>query len=142
MPIRILLVAFLIAVPALADDKKEDKKNDDLAGAWSAQAADTGKGPGGFFGTWTFKEGKLTSDQGKGMIESTYKIDPKKDPKEIDITSADGKTVQKGIYKIEKDTLTICQLRKAAAADAKRPAEFDATKRDDVVVLTFTRKKG
>jgi len=46
-----------------------------------------------------------------------------------------------GIYKIEKDLLTIAYIGPGKPkVDAKRPEDFDPTKRNDVVVLTFRRK--
>lgn len=112
-------------------------------GTWIGQTATTGTGKAGLFkDTWTFKDGNITSDSG---AEYTYTVDATKKPKLIDITMglpvAD-KRVRMGIYKIEKDTLTICHvITNKAKADARRPEEFDTTKRDDVVVLTFRKKK-
>ena len=61
--------------------------------------------------------------------------------RQIDITYVD-KKIRMRIYKIEKDTLTICKrITTKAKADAKRPEEFETTKRDDVVVLVFRKKK-
>ena len=113
--IRLTLLAFLAGFPILAQDKNPDE----LTGTWVTNAIDSGEGPKLTVAiTYTFKDGKLTSEQGKGPKEYTYKIDSTKDPKEIDMDT--GKEVRKGIYKIEKDTLTICQTR-PTKADAKRP---------------------
>src|SRR5262249_38747374 len=62
----------------------------------------------------------------------TFTLDASKSPKEIDIVP-DGpkKVVLKGIYKIEKDVLTICH----APPGADRPTAF-ASKADSGLTLT------
>lgn len=140
MNCRFGVVVLLLGVFIGACGKMEEKEP---VGTWIGQTAVRGWKGGGFRETWTFKDGSITvegSDAGY-----TYQLDATKEPKQIDITmfhSAADSKVRLGIYKIEKDTLTICQLGPTRAkADAKRPEEFDPTKRDDVVVLTFRRKK-
>lgn len=69
---------------------------------------------------------------------ATIKIDASKTPPHIDITSVkDGKTeVNYGIYKFEKDVLTICALEKGDAKD--RPTKFDAG--DKYLLLVLERQ--
>lgn len=142
MTCRLAFLVLVLALPVFADDKKEEKKPDELTGTWTGLSVETGDGKDDLPSAWTFKGGKLTMaltmDQDK-KVEVTYKIDATKDPKQLDITGAD-KKVRRAIYKIEKDTLTICQLRLKATDDEKRPDGFDATKRKDVVVRTFRKK--
>lgn len=55
----------------------------------------------------------------------TFKIDPSKDPKTIDLTRKVGEKeiVLRGIYKVDGDTLTVCR----AGAEHERPKEFKVT---------------
>jgi len=66
---------------------------------------------------------------------ATIKIDASKTPPHIDITSVkDGKTeVNHGIYKFEKDVLTICALEKGDPKD--RPTKFEAGDKYLLLVL-------
>jgi uncharacterized protein (TIGR03067 family) len=74
-------------------------------------------------------------------IEATFKLDPSKTPKAIDITykegPAAGQTV-KGIYKLEGDTLAVCR---ALAEKDDRPNEFDAPKGSGRFLFVFKRAK-
>lgn len=73
--------------------------------------------------------------------ELTFKVDPTKDPKTIDITytkgTYKGRTLQ-GIYKIEGDTLTMCR---AIEPDEKRPTDFTAKEGSGRTLLVCKRKK-
>jgi uncharacterized protein (TIGR03067 family) len=141
MNCRFTVVVLLLAVSMVGCGKMEDNKP---AGTWIGQSAVEGGKARGFRETWTFHDGKITVDEGDDA-KYGYQVDATKEPKQIDIrpyveSTSDWKG-RMGIYKIENDTLTICSLiRSKAKADAKRPEEFDATKRDDVVVLTFRKK--
>lgn len=110
-------------------------------GTWIGQTAGNA-GPRSFREIWTFTEGQITTEHGATY---TYQVDATKEPKQIDIAQhvpGRGDKVQRGIYKIEEDTLTICHLiASRAKADAKRPEEFYPTERNDVMTLTFQRKK-
>jgi len=112
----------------------------ELQGTWVAQPNER---TALFKETWTFEEGKILRDDGpRGpRADWAYKVvDATKQPKQIDINTADWNT-RMGIYKIEKDLLTIAYIGPGGPkADAKRPEDFDPTKRNDVVVLTFRRK--
>jgi uncharacterized protein (TIGR03067 family) len=69
---------------------------------------------------------------------ATIKLDASQKPPHIDITSLkNGKTeVNYGIYKVEKDTLTICAVEKGEAKD--RPKEFKAG--DGVLILVLKKQ--
>jgi uncharacterized protein (TIGR03067 family) len=91
--------------------------------------------------TFIFETGKYSiRDAGKARIEATYKIDPTKKPAWFDITitseSSKGK-VERGIIKIEGDTLTFCLVE----ANRVRPAEFRSHQGDHVLLATCKRVK-
>jgi uncharacterized protein (TIGR03067 family) len=77
--------------------------------------------------------------------EFKYTIDAGKSPKHFDLIPPIGPAkdkVLKDVYKVENGTLTICQVAPELPDPDKRerPAEFDVSKRKDVVVLTYSRK--
>jgi uncharacterized protein (TIGR03067 family) len=95
---------------------------------------------------YDFTENQLETflDDKNEKCQWRYRTDPTKSPQEIDLTQVDGPFVGKtlkGIYKIDKDVLSICYVRPSVeGAETKaRPTEFDTKKRDDVVLLTFER---
>ncbi len=136
-----------LAGPALADDKgKVDEK---LVGTWGLTSVGfmgkTNPIPEGS-GTFVFTEGgkmtvKMTS-KAKGQpenIEGTFKADPAKTPKAIDVTvpkepGGKAETV-KCIYKIEGDTLTLVVTPRP---EDDRPASFDVK---NLQIFTFKRQK-
>ncbi len=142
---RILALLFGVAMLAGADDPKpDDKVGSDLLGTWEGKTAVRSDKEGEFDKTWEIKEGKIVSTPRPS--EFKYSHDPKKSPKEIDLIPGAGPSagkMLKGIYKVEKDKLTICYVRPGVDGAEKRdrPTEFDGKKRDDVVLLTFERKK-
>jgi uncharacterized protein (TIGR03067 family) len=95
---------------------------------------------------WVFADGKVTtSPKNRGGMTFTYavKIDPTKNPKEIDLIgeAGDRKVILRGIYQVDKERLTIC-LGVAAgdgkAVESERPKEFKADK--NVQLLTLERR--
>src|SRR5262245_63486232 len=106
----LLALCALAAVAGRADDPEPPAKDADLKalqGTWKVTSATGGGKPAGDVAKLVvaFGKGKLTAKHGdrEKARESTFTLDPKKDPKQIDITH-DGRT-QPGIYKIEKGTL-------------------------------------
>jgi RNA polymerase sigma-70 factor (ECF subfamily) len=82
-------------------------------------------------------------DDGKDR-KKTFQLDPKKSPKEMDLTSLDGQ--EKGqtaacIYKLEKDKLTLC-IPYFVKDPTIRPKEFKAGEDDGIMVLVLERVKG
>jgi uncharacterized protein (TIGR03067 family) len=97
---------------------------------------------------WVIAGGKLTErpKPGGGAVALTYavKLDPAKDPKEIDLVAEVGgrKVVLRGIYRVDKGRLTIClgvAAGDAAVVESERPAEFKANK--NVQLLTLERNE-
>jgi uncharacterized protein (TIGR03067 family) len=71
---------------------------------------------------------------GEERLEMTFKMDPTKTPKAIDMTIVAGPEkgkVHHGIYKLEGDTFTICRYFEP---DKDRPTEF-GTKPDSGLML-------
>src|SRR5262245_15586783 len=71
-------------------------------------------------------DGKLKFDDGRSPVEEgSYKVNDQKDPPEIDFITparanpADGKPPLLGIYRIEKDTLTLYLSERA------RPSKYE-----------------
>ncbi len=90
-------------------------------------------------GIWIFKDKEITlrDTNGKEWFSGTFVLDADKTPMTIDITWSDGPLegkVEKGIYKIEKDTL------KLSRDTDKRPDGFtDAGKTGKPSLVTFER---
>ncbi|HEX5272859.1 MAG TPA: sigma-70 family RNA polymerase sigma factor [Gemmataceae bacterium] len=125
------------AEKAKADAAKEDLKQ--LQGTWVLVSMETGgkKAPEGQVPDLTFvvKDDKGTLKHGDADAqEGPLKLDAAKDPKEIDMTV--GKEPIKAIYKLEKDTLTVCT---AHSAD-ERPGAFETKEGTKLAVLVFKRK--
>jgi uncharacterized protein (TIGR03067 family) len=97
---------------------------------------DRGVGPGGVVFEFT-ADGKMEIREGANAPQpARYAADPAKDPAEIDVTDSGGprRRVTVGIYKVEKDTLTICLSR-----GGPRPTKFESPKGSDVTLLTLRR---
>jgi uncharacterized protein (TIGR03067 family) len=127
-----------------AQDKGAKTDKDKLQGTWVAVSAEAGgmkfDFPKDMQTVFTFSGDKLTlKDMGKKEETGTFKIDEKKNPKEIDMTTPkvenpkETETV-KGIYQLDGDTLKIA-FRADPAAD--RPNAFDAK---GAIAITFKRK--
>jgi uncharacterized protein (TIGR03067 family) len=123
---------------AREDAAKGDLKQ--LQGTWvlvSMEAAGK-KTPEGQLPPLTFvvkgDKGTLKHGEGEGQ-EGPLKVDPGKDPREMDLTF--GKDEIKAIYKLEKDTLTVCT---AHSAD-ERPKAFATKEGTKLALLVFKKKE-
>ena len=77
---------------------------------------------------------------GKPFAGTTFEIDPKTDPKTIDVIPDGGPSRDKhvlGIYKLDGETLTLCM----AAPDAPRPKLFEAKEGSKPTLMTFRRQE-
>jgi clostripain len=86
--------------------------------------------------TITGNQWTVTSSAGQGSTRQwTFKVDPSKEPKTIDLTTKVGKSehVALGIYKLEGDTLTLC--RAMATGDVERPREFKSNEEEGMLIV-------
>jgi uncharacterized protein (TIGR03067 family) len=77
--------------------------------------------------------------KGKEMLRCTFTLDEKGTPRQIDLVIPQPNGSKKkvlGIYKVEKDTLTVCEAR----PDRERPAKFEAAKEGPFPSLAVYRR--
>lgn len=129
--ILLLAMASLTAAPRVEDPAQAEAKR--LEGHWKGVELETEgrKLPAEAIeslkeGGWTFKGSEVTFEDANAPGKSSFKLDPGKNPKEIDLTGLDGpqkgKTIL-GIYKLEGKRLTIC-VRGVGTEEKGRPTEF------------------
>jgi uncharacterized protein (TIGR03067 family) len=121
-----------------ADDDKAKSDKELLQGTWNALSGERdGEKLNEFqLKNWeqmVFKDDKFTRE-GSEKKEGTFAIDPKKEPKEIDLnlTVKGQAATWQGIYELKGDTL------KLALKPGGRPTEFDSK---GGVMIVFERKK-
>jgi uncharacterized protein (TIGR03067 family) len=141
----ILLVAsfFLLA----AADRKEDAVKKELAklqGTWTMAGLEVDGKPVPEdkleSSTLTIKGDKYCIKVGDDTYRCTIKIDPTKDPKQIDMTFLDGPNKDKtgkGIYVLEKDTFKICR---ALEPGKDRPQNVGTWPDTGVFMVIWKRK--
>lgn len=128
----LLMASIGVATPIRADDPASAEARR-LEGAWKVVAleSDGRKAPASALeamkdARWIFKGSEVSFQEPNAPGKSSFKVDPGKSPKEIDLIGLDGaekgKTMQ-GIYRLVDGELTIC-LRDAGAAGKGRPKEF------------------
>jgi RNA polymerase sigma factor (sigma-70 family) len=128
--------------PAAAGKDGATKDEDKIVGTWAYTSLEKGgqKAP-----EEDVKEaklvfaagGKFTAKLPKGEKGGTYKLGPAKKPKAIAITNENGGTFL-GIYKLERDTLTVCL---GGENDNERPTEFASKEGTKVVLVVLKREK-
>jgi uncharacterized protein (TIGR03067 family) len=147
---RLMCVLVVLTTPVLlaadTDDavKKELKA---LAGKWKTVAMEAGGNPlpKDDVPDFTFvaaADGKSTGQTPDGEMRFTMTVNPKKKPKTIDNMHESGRhkgMKQYGIYKLEKDKLTVC-VSAAGSPEDDRPKEF-TTKDSTNVLFVFERVK-
>jgi uncharacterized protein (TIGR03067 family) len=149
MKLRLLAVtaAALLLAPAGAQEGDVKKELEKLAGTWKIakfESADKPPPPEEVREKMrlVFAGEKITvMVDGKQVDETTFKIDPSKSPRHIDIVSS-GKGPNKGksaagIYTLEGNTLKIC----SGEPGSKRPTEFSSEKGSKTGILTLERVK-
>ena len=122
------------------DDEAAIKKEKELLkGTWKFESVKSPKGDKDDFGDAKlefFTDGKVQFTKGTEQKKATYKINPAGKPKEIDLKPEGKEEAMQGIYRIEKDTLTICICE---GQNVARPTEFEA--KDKNVLVTLKRVK-
>jgi len=96
--------------------------------------------------TWVIDEKGISSQNNKlqgdlgftSVVKFTYKLDPTRKPKEIDLIWAEfankGK-IQLAIYELDGDTLKICE----SPIGKERPKKFESKKGSGQSILTLKR---
>jgi uncharacterized protein (TIGR03067 family) len=131
------LVGFCLVVGAVAG-QGDGKGAKEIDGAWTFVSAVKGGKKKDFDGEpirIVFKAGKMTIDKGGDTKNGSYKIDPAKKPKQIDMKVEENEI--KGIYELQGDTLRIC----GHGQGGERPTEFKADEGSEAMLLTFRREK-
>src|SRR5262245_27417208 len=81
-------------------------------------------------------DGKFRCRQGtQDFPDGTYKIDSAKEPAEVDYAAGGIMKGNKGIYRIDKEMLTIC----VAEGGGDRPTKFEAPAGTRIMLVTFKR---
>jgi uncharacterized protein (TIGR03067 family) len=136
------LLALVATGLLVAADVKEDdikKELEKLEGKWTATEVEKE----GVKATaeklsdtrLTFKDGNLTVRDAEGEFAVTFKLDPSKKPKTIEMKS-DQQTIR-GIYSLDGDNLKVCVH---LAEDSKFPTEFTGKKSYSLLVLRREKK--
>ena len=131
----LVVIVSLLTSSVAADDKK------DLDGKWVVVSVERdGKPWAAMKGAIRVNNGDkyiLTPKEGKA-VPGTFKIDPTKKPKTIDMTPTEGNFKDKtllGIYELDGDTLKIC----FAEPGKERPTDF--TSKAGMVLVVHKRDK-
>jgi uncharacterized protein (TIGR03067 family) len=131
----LLAVVFTSAGFAVGGDAQKELKK--FAGTWSVVSAqkDGKDAPENEIKDirFTFSGDKITFMHGDKTKEGTFKIDPSKKPKQIDV-AIDGKD-HPGIYKIKADRLEIC------VGEQDRPTEFKSADGARTMHIVLKREK-
>lgn len=129
------MVALLLTLSA---DVTKDAVN--IEGTWVVESATVdGNAEDDIKGDrMTFKNGTVTVKTKQKDEKGTFKLDPSRKPKAIDITEEGKDKSYSGIYKLEGDRLTICVPDRA---DNPRPTEFSAKEGTRQMVLELKRVK-
>jgi uncharacterized protein (TIGR03067 family) len=138
------LVTVVCLASALAVARAADPDKDELQGVWIATSMEINGNPSPAKEVeatrLTFKGQKLlyrhSKDEGKEE-EGTFKVDPKKSPKQLDITTKN-KTLH-GIYEVKGDELKLCFENGGKAEN--RPKKFATNKEEELVLIVFKRQK-
>ena len=150
------VLAVLISLTASGADNEKDKaikqEQEKLQGKWRQVSVETNgevkELPSGVDVILTIDGDKWTTENRIGTVESTVKLDPTQNPKTLD-RSRKGKVGkadepgEKCIYKLDKDTLTICVARtgfEKSDASKERPKEFKTTEGGTIFVYKRLEK--
>lgn len=148
-PLAVVVVALAAAAGPLlwngAAGAEARRAESPLRGTWACASAVVDGKP---LPEKTVKELRLTitADRYKTeradevLFDSTYHLDPSKDPKQIEMTATEGDAAGKpalGIYSVEGDTLKMCYVMPGRA----RPKTFESPAGSKAYLVTWTRSK-
>jgi uncharacterized protein (TIGR03067 family) len=138
-----LVAGLVLLVGAQAgDDAALKKELTALQGKWTFVKLESGgKEPEDFKGsTMEFLNDGKTVQFAKGDLvkKGTFEVNPATKPKTITIFPNDEGNVMFGIYKIEKDVMTICATERVSD---RRPTEFALKEGKKFVIVTAERTK-
>jgi uncharacterized protein (TIGR03067 family) len=135
----------VLAVVLAADAPKKDKEG--LQGTWKVVSVEQGgkaQEEGKEF-VMVFDKDTFAVKRGDDVIvKGTFKVDPAKKPKAIDMTITEAKKEQDkdkeihGIYELEKDSLKWCT---AEPGEKDRPTEFATKEGTKLLVVTLKKDK-
>jgi uncharacterized protein (TIGR03067 family) len=140
MYVAFLFAALLSAEPSTSEAKKTMRE---LEGVWTCESATIN---GRKLDEATVKSLKLTlkgeqykTERGDEVLfDSTYSLDTKADPKRIDMIGTEGELKGKpalGIYKLDKDRLTMCYTMPRQ----QRPKDFKSEENSEAYLLVWRR---
>jgi uncharacterized protein (TIGR03067 family) len=143
--LTLLAAGLLVAADAKKDDAKKDQEA--IQGTWKVVAGERGgkaMDSAKEF-SMTFDKDTFTVKRGDEVaVKGTFKLDPSKSPKAIDMKIEEARNAQdkgkevRGIYELSKDGLKWCS---AEPGSDKRPKEF-ATKDGTMdMLITFEKAK-
>ena len=136
----------LVTVSLTADDKDKKKDIDALQGTWKIESFKVAgqDGPEEFVKKASFvikdKKYTLTIDD-EEMETGTFKLDPEKKVKTIDLEIASGNDQGKkqlGIYTLKDDTLTFCF---AFPGETDRPTKLESSDDSKTILLVLKHEK-
>jgi uncharacterized protein (TIGR03067 family) len=137
-PRLLIVIAASLSVLACSGGKKGKSE---IEGAWSAVSAEKdsklAKGPSKeqfAHAKFTFKGDTFVMEQEDKKAEGQLKVDPNRNPKEIDLI---GNQTMKGIYKLDGGELTLCL---GGGPDAQRPTSFAAKPGSHAVLIVLKRE--
>lgn len=139
-PLSAIACLLLIASTACADDKKN---NEPFQGKWKIVSVIVN---GEKVASDQFEKAvvtvtgdvRLLKDGEEVKSKATYKVDPTKTPKTIDISVSEGVLKGrnlKGIYEFSKDTVTI----NVTIEGDERPTDFTCTEKSNRLLQVFKR---
>jgi len=138
-----LVVVLAVGAPAPKENAKKDPPS--IEGEWIAESfIDNGRPipipASGISFVFTKDNNYLFSENAMKSPASAFRIDLKKTPHEIDLDfpGFDG-IVIRGIFKIEGNTLTLCNANPLGGV--ARPTEFESAEKSGRRLLVFKRAK-
>ncbi len=137
----VLVLGLLLAADDAKDEagKKEAKK---LEGSWKVTGFEH-NGNRLNVNDWTLviKGDKYTLTYGNQSEEGTYKLDPAKKPKTVELMPSTGESqgkTRKGIYELEGNSAKLCV---SVAGKEERPTAFETKPDSDQYLWEFEREK-